>query len=377
MVQKYIVYKITNQINNKSYIGITTRSLKQRWNEHLREAFNPNADGYNTVFKKALRKYDVDSWVKEIIDTSATNLAELKEQEQYWIKFYNTYAFSKNSQGYNSTLGGDGAIGCNNSPVDSFNIISGEKIKSYSSLKEASEDLGSRIDRIGQKNNSCGGLCFLYHEAIEGLSKQEIIEYIHSLYPYLVYQLDIDGKVINIFRNTVQAANAMNCSRGNLTLACEGKRRLCKGFQWAYQKNLQNKINKKVEDLPVQGKAVCQYGLNGKKIQTWINILEAKKQLNISDAHISSTCKGTRKSAGGYQWRYLEDNIKKLPPIYTQRPVYCKETQEKFLTCNEAAKKFGYSQQTVKKSCLGEKINKPYTFIWLDEIDLTKEVDLN
>lgn len=66
-----------------------------------------------------------------------------------------------------------------------------------------------------------------------------------------------------------------------------------------------------------------------------------------------------------------------MPPIYTQRPVYCKETQEKFLTCNEAAKKFGYSQQTVKKSCLGEKINKPYTFIWLDEIYLTKEVDLN
>lgn len=369
MEQKYIVYKITNQINNKSYIGITTRSLEERWSEHLKEAFNPNSKQYNTIFKKALRKYNVDSWKKEIIDLSAKSLNELKEKEKYWIEFYNTYAFSENSKGYNSTFGGDGVVwGEGLIPVDSFDIISGKKIKSYSSITEASRDIQCRIDRIGQINASSGGLCFLYHEDISGFSEQEIIDYVHSLYPCLVYQLDTEGKIIQIFRNTTIASQEMQCSQGNLTSTCEGKRRLCKGFQWAYQKNLKDKLNQKVQDLPIQGKSVCQYGMNGKKIQTWINIREVNKQLNISEAHICGVCQGNRNTAGGFQWRYAQDNIEELPPLYTKRPVYCKETKEKFLTCNEAAKKFGYSQQTVKKSCLGEKINKPYSFIWLDEL---------
>lgn len=370
MNKQYIVYKITNQLNNKSYIGITTRSLAQRWTEHVREAFNPNSDGYNTIFKKALRKYNIDVWKKEIIDTGATNLETLKEQEKYWINFYNTYAFSDKSQGYNSTFGGDGVYSTlNNVPIDSFDIISGKRIRHYSSIVEAERDIGCRIDCIGRLNHSSGGLCFLYHELVEDLTPEELTDYVHSLYPYLVYQLDLEGNLLQIFRNTTQAAQITKCSQGNLIMACEGRRRLCQGHQWAYQKNAKEKLGKPVPELSPTGKAICQYGLNGKKIQTWINIAEASKSLNISDSHISSACQNKRQSAGGYQWRYLNDNIVELSPLYTKRPVYCNETKESFLTCNAAAKKFGYSQQTVKKSCLGEKINKPYTFIWLDELE--------
>ena len=77
-------------------------------------------------------------------------------------------------------------------------------------------------------------------------------------------------------------------------MACEGRRRLCRGYQWAYQENLTEKLGKPIPKLPSTGKAVCQYGLNGKKIQTWINITEASKALNISNSHISSACQNKR-----------------------------------------------------------------------------------
>lgn len=50
-------------------------------------------------------------------------------------------------------------------------------------------------------------------------------------------------------------------------------------------------------------KTVIQYDLQGNYIKTWDSIKEAKKQLNISN-HISECCKGKRKTAGGFVWKY-------------------------------------------------------------------------
>lgn len=187
----FLVYKITNTVNNKSYIGITTRSLSKRWEEHVAVAFNPNSKDYDAPFKSAIRKYGILSWEMEILDNSATNIEELKELEKYWIKYFNTYLGWDNCQGYNVTLGGDGVLGSNRVAVDSFDICSGKKIKSYESISEAQADLGIKVDAIGQINRSSGGLCFLYHENVEGLDEEVIVEYVHSLFPCLVYQLDL------------------------------------------------------------------------------------------------------------------------------------------------------------------------------------------
>jgi group I intron endonuclease len=360
-----IIYKITNKINNKIYIGLTTRSLEERWNEHISVAFNPNSKDYNAIFKKAIRKYGVLNWDLEIIDT-ATTIQELKEKEQYWIKYYNSFAFDKNSNGYNSTRGGDGVTGLNVIPVCQFDIITGSLINSYKSLKEAEESIGCRVENIGKSNRSCNGYCFVYKEDIDGLSNKDIINYIHSLYPYLVYQLDLEGNLIKIYRNTTEAALETNSSQGNIISCCLGERRMAKGYQWAYQRNISEKINKPIKDKVSQGISVVQYGKNGKKIQIWESIAKASQILNISDSHISSCCKGNRNSAGNFQWRYLKDNIENLPPIYTKRKVKCLETGEIFDTCNHAAKHFGYSQATVKKCCIDGKTKKEYHFEWAD-----------
>lgn len=364
----YQIYKITNKINNKSYIGLTTRNYLTRWKEHIQVAFDTKSKDYNAIFKKAIRKYGIDAWTIEVIEQlQDEDLDLLKEREKYWIKYYNTYAFNENSAGYNSTYGGDGTVGFQNINITQFDILSGLPVCSYSSISEASRKIGVRVDYIGQVNHSCNGYCFLITEDIKDMTKQQLIDYVHSLYPYLVYQLDLEGNFINLYKNTAAAADAINYSRGSLILCCEGKRRYAKGFQWVYQKDIEKRLGQPIRPIDVKNCPIIQYKMNGEKLKEWDNIRSAAQALNIQESHICNCCKLQRQSAGKYQWRYAEEDIEKLEPLYTKRQVICNETQEIFETCNHAAKYFGYSQQTIKKSCMGQTIQKPLTFSWYDE----------
>lgn len=91
------IYKITNKINNKSYIGLTTKSIEKRFKDHQYIAESGN--GY--YIHAAIRKYGIDNFNLELIDT-ADNIEELKELEISNIEKYDTF-----NSGYNLTAGGD------------------------------------------------------------------------------------------------------------------------------------------------------------------------------------------------------------------------------------------------------------------------------
>lgn len=91
------IYKITNKINNKSYIGLTTRSIEERFNQHIYSRYSSN-----TILAQALKKYGIHNFNVIELD-SATSLEELYKKEKYYINKYNTYL-----NGYNATLGGEG-----------------------------------------------------------------------------------------------------------------------------------------------------------------------------------------------------------------------------------------------------------------------------
>ena len=97
------IYKITNLINNKVYIGKTNNS-DRRWKDHQRLAFTENHKEYNKILYQAMRKYGVDNFTIEQIDL-AYSKDELNNKEIYWIEKYQSY---KSSNGYNRTRGGDG-----------------------------------------------------------------------------------------------------------------------------------------------------------------------------------------------------------------------------------------------------------------------------
>jgi hypothetical protein len=56
-----LVYCATNIINNKKYVGFTTKTLEQRKNKHYSVAFNKIEENTN-YFKQAIKKYGKDNF---------------------------------------------------------------------------------------------------------------------------------------------------------------------------------------------------------------------------------------------------------------------------------------------------------------------------
>lgn len=88
------VYKITNNVNDKVYIGQSIRPIEDRFKRHLCDAQNGKL---NTHFARAIRKYGRDAFRIECIDTASTQ-DELNMKEQYWIRAYDSV-----TNGYNET----------------------------------------------------------------------------------------------------------------------------------------------------------------------------------------------------------------------------------------------------------------------------------
>lgn len=92
-----VIYKITNKINNKVYIGQTRRPLYSRWREHC----SLNGRTYKSSIYKAIIKYGKENFTIEEID-GANSQSELNYLEDHYINIYNTLA----PNGYNITRGG-------------------------------------------------------------------------------------------------------------------------------------------------------------------------------------------------------------------------------------------------------------------------------
>lgn len=94
---KYIIYKITNNINNKIYIGQTFTSIKERIRKHISDSlYNPRC-----LIDRSILKYGWENFKYEIIDYT-NSLDELNDKEIYWINFYDSLI----PIGYNVSGGG-------------------------------------------------------------------------------------------------------------------------------------------------------------------------------------------------------------------------------------------------------------------------------
>lgn len=95
-----IIYKVTNLINGKIYIGQTKHSLEYRKNQHFRETKSKKDDMY---FHRALYKYGFDNFQWEIIE-NITSIEDLNNKEIFYINLYNS---TNRTKGYNRKLGGE------------------------------------------------------------------------------------------------------------------------------------------------------------------------------------------------------------------------------------------------------------------------------
>lgn len=99
-----VVYRATNKINGKSYIGITTQDFEKYKSKHIRLA-NKISMKYK-VFHSAIRKYGQCNFEWSILEHCQDKL-NLCDREIFYIDKYRTYLGFSDCNGYNMTLGGE------------------------------------------------------------------------------------------------------------------------------------------------------------------------------------------------------------------------------------------------------------------------------
>lgn len=100
------IYKITNKLNNKIYIGQTTKTRpSDRFSQHRYNARHINTEKSVSYLHRAMNIDGIDNFIFEIIEQIDNSL--LNEREQHWIKECNSLV----PNGYNLTAGGEGTQG--------------------------------------------------------------------------------------------------------------------------------------------------------------------------------------------------------------------------------------------------------------------------
>ena len=100
----FYVYKITNSINNKIYVGQTTETLKQRFSRHI--GYQLRDSNYKSKIHRAMIKYGVENFSIELLE-EVSNQDELNEREYYWIHKLDTIKNGYNINDSGKKCGGD------------------------------------------------------------------------------------------------------------------------------------------------------------------------------------------------------------------------------------------------------------------------------
>lgn len=193
----WTIYKLTNKINNKKYIGQTYRIPEERWDDHRR-----NAGQHNTPIANAIKKYGWDNFKAEVIDTAVTQ-KEANEKERYWISYFKTCieVYGKEAQGYNLTPGGDG--------VPKLTPEEDKYIYELWQQNYYMKDIGKIINR--------DEITIKRALLRMGITQEEI----HNRHSYVyrtVYVYNLKGELINTFPSLKDAGLAYpNINRSNIS----------------------------------------------------------------------------------------------------------------------------------------------------------------
>lgn len=138
------IYKVTNKINGKIYIGKTIHTMKARRDSHISKSFSSKCS--KIYFHRAIRKYGVNNFVWKVLETGINNEKILDKKECYYIQLLKA---NKREYGYNLTSGGDGISGWHHYPETLKKISAFHKGKIVS--KETREKIKNSKKNISKE----------------------------------------------------------------------------------------------------------------------------------------------------------------------------------------------------------------------------------
>lgn len=191
----YLVYIHTNKMNNKKYIGITSKSPEERWRNGL---------GYwnNKYFYRAIKKYGWDDGFKHEI--ASANLTE-EEACNLEISLIAKFDTTNPQKGYNSDLGG--------------------------SCGKHSEEIRKKMSEI-KKGVYAGENNYFYNKRFYGTDNPRSKK---------VAQYDLEMNLIKVWDYIKQASNELHIDNSGITACCKGRQKTAFGYIWKYIDDFQEK----------------------------------------------------------------------------------------------------------------------------------------
>lgn len=316
---KGIIYKATNKVNGKVYIGQTIRTLEKRKQEHFQ---NSKSNTKRYYFQSAISKYGFENFEWEVID-EADNKKSLNDKEIYWIDFYRSHTMEF---GYNLTLGGEfGKITgeseerrirkskSTNKEKNYKKVIDLKTKVIYDSTVEAAKHFGISKTAI---QNCCTGVvnttmrtkCVYYDDYLENKEYYDnyVIEYINNK----------ASKVINlvtgeVFESMHEAGKSIDIHETNISACCRLERHRCGNNMFAYyEKYLNDEEYRKIMDEKKDEliKEMSKRILNVDTGEIFKNSKEAGEKYGVGAECIRRVCNGKVRTSCGYRWEYIYIN---------------------------------------------------------------------
>ena len=278
-MDNWLVYKHTSP-SGKVYIGITSRSANERWGKNGSRYRSNMTIGIGS----AIKKYGWDNFKHEIL------FENINEISAKLIEIDLIYYYKKQGISYNITDGGDGQLGRDSVKVDQYDL-DGNFIQTFNSFTSAFKSLqihSNQISRWCKSNKPHSGYYWRKHG--DPL----------NIYPeYTITQYTMNGEFIANYTSQREAALHNNITYKALNAALKVKGQ-CGKFLWTYYGEpliINNNLNKPVIEYK-----------NGIALGEYCCVAEAARITNIkSQSNIAECCKGNRKSAGGFQWKFKDD----------------------------------------------------------------------
>lgn len=215
----FLVYNISNKINGKKYVGITTKSLEERMYLHISQAGKNSKK--NMLIAKAILKYGKDNFSISLLE-ECDSKEEMLEREKFWISDLDTY-----KSGYNMTLGGEGLFGFKHSEETkskmSERMMGNNYNKGHFKGRNHSEETKKKISlkNSGENNGMKKGHTKEAREKISKSQYKKVAQY-------------KNGKLIRIFDSFQEAARAVSGKPQGISRCCRGIRKNHRGYAWKY-----------------------------------------------------------------------------------------------------------------------------------------------
>ena len=204
------VYKITNIINNKCYIG-SSITLHERILKH--KSLLLSGKHHSSKLQRSYNKYGIENFKYEILENC--NKEETIGREQYWMDLYNPELNILKIAG--------SCLGCKRNPEGR------EKrrlIRLGMKHTQEAKDKMSKT-RTGVKRSK---------ESIQKMIKTNTGRFAkRGKHLKSVYQLDLQDNIINEFISIREASRQTGIARGGIQLTCKNIYKHSGGFKWRYK----------------------------------------------------------------------------------------------------------------------------------------------